>query len=234
MKRKRTDRYTGPTCMVLDVSKWQGEIDWGKVAASGRIELVIIRTGDGKDIDSRAVEYLRGASGAGLEIAVYHYVRARHGAAVNVAVIREVLSEAGVLARFVALDVEGRPDDPRTPDTDESRGAWLGGCSTLRVLDVLSEMVATLAIPVIMYAGQAWHWHIAEPGLAGPEWAHLDLWIPDYARGASPRIPSAPWDTWALWQHTSKGRVAGIKGRVDLSRFRGDADALGRWLGRMC
>ena len=60
----------------IDVSTWQGEIDWNKVKNSG-IELAIIRSGwgysgDGK-IDKYFIQNIRNAKNAGIKVGVYHY-----------------------------------------------------------------------------------------------------------------------------------------------------------------
>lgn len=248
MKRLRIDDYSGPTCTVLDVSHWQGDIDWPRVARSeamhrgasqGPVRLVVVRTGDGKDTDRHAVRNLRGAHEAGLPVAAYHYVRAMHGAAVNLGVIREVLATAGVPVVFVAPDIEGRPDDPRTPDTDESRGAWLGGVDTQTVLRETWDMGTALERDghrVIVYTGTAWQQHVAARSQHSAAWLRWPLWVPDYLRGRRARLPvdaagkGAPWPSWLLWQYTGHGRIAGIDGDVDLSRYRGDARQLAEWI----
>ncbi|MBC6696205.1 SH3 domain-containing protein [Terrisporobacter mayombei] len=57
----------------IDVSKWNGTIDWNKVKASG-IDYVIIRAGYGsKTIDPQFRSYIEGASKAGLKIGVYWF-----------------------------------------------------------------------------------------------------------------------------------------------------------------
>lgn len=60
----------------IDVSKYQGNIDWNKVKASG-IDFVIIRVGYGKSsVDPNFVKYIKGASAAGLKIGVYWFIYA--------------------------------------------------------------------------------------------------------------------------------------------------------------
>lgn len=246
--RRQPSPYDGPTVIGCDVSHHQGEIQWDVVARSpavfdgdivGPVRFAVVRTGDGKDHDTTSVRNLRGASGAGLRVAAYHYVRARHGARVNLDVIGDVLATAGVPLGFIALDVEGRADDVSTADIDESHGAWLGGVGTDEVLDVIAEMgieLERIGHRVVVYSGQAWHWHVSQHGLGqfAERWAS---WVPWYSDSAEPWVPvyrdgTKVW-TWRLWQFAGSegwpGQVAGIRGRVDLNHFRGDADELDRW-----
>lgn len=56
----------------IDVSKWQGTIDWKKVKASG-VDFVIIRAGYGMNVDPRFFENYAGAKAAGLNVGAYWY-----------------------------------------------------------------------------------------------------------------------------------------------------------------
>ncbi|MEQ9079117.1 MAG: hypothetical protein RLP09_34985, partial [Sandaracinaceae bacterium] len=140
MRRAAIDLYDGPTTIGIDVSAHQGEIDWPRVAraeavfhgrALGPVRYAIIRAADGVQTrrDSRpdpmAVRNLTEAHEAGIEhLAVYLYLRAYHGAAEQLELVLDVIRTAGVPVGWLGIDVEGRPDDPTTPDTDESHGAW--------------------------------------------------------------------------------------------------------------
>jgi murein DD-endopeptidase MepM/ murein hydrolase activator NlpD len=50
--------------------------------------------------------------------------------------------------------------------------------------------------------------------------AQCDLWVANYTSAATPALPRC-WTSYLLWQYTSSGTVAGIQGRVDLNRWRG-------------
>lgn len=259
MRRAAIDKYRGETTLGIDVSHWQGEIDFDAMARSeaffegesvGPVRYVIVRTGDGKDLDERAVRNLVAAHEAGFKVAVYHFVRGFHSAELQLDIIFEVLRNAGVPIGFVALDVEGRPDNPRTPDVDESSGLWYrpdraSPVDTAQALGVLERMARALVDAghrVVLYSGQSWHFYVAQKGLV-PAWVEIvtDLWCPWYTRGRDPKVPigldgkGAPWPYAKLHQFAGSkklpGRVEGIAGAVDLNRFRGDEDELERWWG---
>lgn len=265
MKRTAIDDYRGPTVVGVDVSAYQGaDINWSEVANGeavfdekniGPVRYAIVRSSDGLQTrrdskpDPMAVRNLQGAHEAGLLVALYHFVRAFHDAVAQAELVLEVIRTAGVPIAFVALDVEGRPDDPGTPDTYESRGAWWtpddaeGPVPTTDVLADLVEMHRHLRMHghrSLIYSGTAWHWFIAQKELPVPLELHeLDLWTPYYTRGKVPRMPVGPhgerwpWAEWRFWQFAGSkklpGRVPGIPGVVDLNRFRGDEEALREW-----
>lgn len=237
MKRQPAALYEGPTVSGVDVSHWQGTIDWARVAASGQ-KYAIVRTGDGKDTDRTAVRNLTGAHEAGLLTAVYHYIRSVHGATTNLGVIMEVLATARVPVGFVAIDVEGAP----AKGEREAEGAWMGGKDTGHVLSCVSKMGRRLedrGHRVVIYSGVAWHWHVAQDERGRLLAKRYPLWTPYYTNRDRPSVPVYPdgspvWDPeWTLWQHAGSkkvpGSVPGIKGNVDLNRWRGDEAALAKW-----
>lgn len=257
MKRQPIDLYTGPTTLVIDVSAHQGEIDWSAVAASeamlggtaqGRPAMAIIRTSDGmrtrpsSRLDPRAVRNLRGAHAAGLRVAAYHFVRAYYNARAQAELALEAIAVSGVPVVFVAIDVEGQPDDPATSKSD-GLGAWwappgMPSPTTDEVLRDCDEMRAELEahdLRVVMYSGVAWHYYIAQHRRDVARWGEVPLWVPFYTSGPRPSLPVGPageawpWREWTLWQYSAKGQIAGVPGRVDLNRFRGGPEAFERW-----
>ena len=233
--------YTGPRTLVLDVSHWQGEIDWSAVAASpvmhrerelGQAAGVIVRTGDGKTPDDRAHRNITGALDAGLHVEVYHYLRGAHSAAIQWDVVRRHVPEG---AR-IWWDLEGGPD----PDGDgprRARGAWqhrtsrgdrpIGHgreVSTAEVLEQileLGDLASAAGHPWGLYTGRAWLDHVDAP----PPWTWgVPLWVAVGARG---RVPG-PWGVGdvVLHQFTAKARVRGIAGPVDANWYHGTAEEL--------
>ena len=57
----------------IDVSYWQGKIDWAKVKAAG-IKFAVIREGYRKTIDEKFIENVKGATAQGLTVMVYHFI----------------------------------------------------------------------------------------------------------------------------------------------------------------
>ncbi len=59
----------------IDVSRWQGEIDWAAVGAAG-VRFAMIKATEGSGADPLFAGNVAGASGAGLVCGTYHYLRA--------------------------------------------------------------------------------------------------------------------------------------------------------------
>ena len=60
----------------IDVSKWQGNVDWCKVKDSGKVSFVVIRAGYGRElsqVDERFEEYYRNCKAQGLPLGCYWY-----------------------------------------------------------------------------------------------------------------------------------------------------------------
>ncbi len=250
MHRRAIDTYERPKTAGIDVSRYQGDIDWPAVAADRQgFHFAVVRSSDGVDIDPRAVENLRGAHEAGLTVGTYHYVRASHTPGEQVDIIERVIRDAGVLPAFVALDLEGEPDRPDT-DEDESDGAWWhpqheqADVGTVDVLECLASLVHRLeeaGHKVLLYTGRSWHWFVGQS--VDPQIEHLrsifsDLppWVPSYGSPSRPPLmpvdregKGAPWSEWTLHQWTSRLSVEGISTPVDGNWFRGDEDEFLRW-----
>jgi len=192
----------------IDVSYWQGAIDWSPVAGDGK-RFAVIRGGDGRFRDPRRVEYARAASRAGLIINAYHFLRWQIPAAEMADICRESYDEvqtpAGQKGRLW-LDAEDTDPGPKS-------------------LGWLKAVIAGLGdIRLGIYTG-AWWWNPAIPASHGL--GDLPLWFAHYPQentihsdptesGVAPVLPNG-WEKWAIWQYSSTGTVAGIGSWVDLN-----------------
>jgi len=235
MSRRRTyaraKEYTGPRRLVLDVSHWQGMIDFEQVA--GDIQqpaAVIVRLGDGKTDDTKGAGYLRDAKAAGLLVGAYRYLRADHPLSLMVESDKRVLDAAGVeLDLPLCPDLEGAPD-PDGQGERKAKGAWQNVSptpdpDTAEVLERTHEYIehayALTGKQPWLYTGRAWLDYVRNP----PAWAaQTPLWL---AIGAGGRIPN-PWllGDVVLHQYSAKGRVRGINEPVDCNHFHGTIDDL--------
>ncbi len=189
--------------MGIDVSKWNGKIDWKAVKNSG-VSYVIIRCGyrgssQGALIeDSKFKENIQGAIDAGLKVGVYFFTQAVDNA--------EALEEASMVLDLVKkykitypifLDVEpsgGRADSL----TKEERTAI---CKTF------CETIEKYGYTAGVYANKTWLTNkIDASALSG-----YKIWLAQYA--------STPTYTgrYDMWQYKDTGKVSGINGNVDLN-----------------
>ena len=278
-KRAAIDDYKGPWTAGIDLSAWQHEVDYNRVARSdlmigergraqsyGQPRFCIVRAADGVQTrhdsapDPLAVRHLVGCHEAGLLVDVYVYVRAFHPAAAQVDLVLEVIRVAGVPIRTVWLDVEGRPDDPTTPDVDESKGLFwtpepekpkdgeeeperevVDRFEALERLREMRDLLEAAGYRVGVYTGQTWNWVYGAHGIDVSDFARHPFWTPWYTHSFLPRLPVGPagepwpWPRADIWQKGGSkkvpGRIAGISGLVDANLYRGDEEALRKfWL----
>lgn len=193
---------------VLDVSRWQGRIDWDTVKASGRVHGVMLRALGSRNgtpyIDPMFETNYSACIRLGIPVGVYYYscaVTAPQRDA-ELALLRDAL-RGKRLQLPAAIDVEDARLRALTPDA-------------------LSALVAGAARQLEhwgLYAMVYTYTHFADTALHMDTLAPFDLWLADY-RGKRPARRHG------MWQYTSRGRVPGISGPVDLNRTEKDYPAL--------
>lgn len=197
-----------PTTPGIDVSRWQGKINWEMVAAAGyRFVLIRATIGD-YYTDPRFYVNWSGARDAGLLVSAYHVVTPG----------RAVDSQTDRL-----FDVLGdrKADLPLVLDVELSRGVQRAGI-TACVRDCLQEVEQLDGRKPIIYTAR-WFWdsHV----LPSPEWSEYDLWVANY-RVSAPSLPTG-WSEWKFWQYSEKGRVPGSGSTsTDLDWFAGSYEDL--------
>ena len=199
---------TGKKIKGIDVSMWQGKIDWKKVKESG-IEFTFIRATKGNDlVDPSFVENRKGAQDVGLALGYYHYFRPEQPVEDQINAFVNTVGKIEDNALRVVIDTENVKS--WEPFTLEQR---------LKMIDDWCNGVKEkLGIkPEIMIYGSP---NFFDESLKNTEkLAKHDLWIANY-KVAEPRVPK-PWTNWTFWQYSETGRVPGIQGNVDLDMYNG-------------
>lgn len=146
----------------VDVSHYQGTIDWAKVAAAGKSFAFVKATEGVALVDPRCDVNIKGADESGLLVGAYHFLRPRLDAAEQA---KRLVDAAGHCTLPFALDVE-------TYD----------GTSPAELRDVVAAFLASLAAPCVVYTApnfvaagaipdgvDLWiaHWGVEAPGVAG-------------------------------------------------------------------
>ncbi len=186
----------------VDVSRYQGRIDWESVAASGEVSFAFVKATEGTSHkDRRFQRNWDGAHAAGIPVGAYHYFSlCRTGKSQAEHFIRVVPKRAGSLPPVV--DIE--------PDSRCNRGSRLEKVGT-EVAVWIADVEAHYGQRPLVYTSAHFHrHHLAEHQLKG------DLWAAAYSR--APRTGGAG---WAFWQYSDRGWVTGIPGPVDLNVFHG-------------
>lgn len=183
----------------IDVSHWQGAIDWPRVARDD-VEWAVAKATQSV-VDRRWTANRAGARAAGIPVGGYHFATpGRGGDAVAQARLhlRHATPAPGDLVPV--LDLEDTDLSPRATT------AWaLAWCATVE---------AAIGARPVIYTGPGFATSSLHPD---PALAAYPLWVAHYTTAARPRVPR-PWTTWMWWQHTDSGRVDGIAGDVDLNR----------------
>ena len=205
------------TCKVeecwlgVDVSVWQEDIDWEKVAAAG-VKFAMIRIayrGYGRDaklnIDPTAEQNIQGAMAAGLKVGVYIYSQA-----INV---EEAIEEA----QFVLALLDGRElqmpvvYDWEVPDNVESRTSKVKAKTIhASAMAFCAEIKAAGYRPMVYF--NQWQGR-AKYDLLELRKAGVELWLAMYMNAMVYKYQVQ------MWQYTDNGRVPGIDGRVDIDLY---------------
>lgn len=193
---------------IIDVSEWQGSIDWPAVIADDTT-LSIIRVQDGSSHqDLKYMENIQGVINAGGRYAVYAYFRAVSTADAQVEAQDFYNRVQKVVAGkqqpvFYALDIE-------SIEMGGSASAMRGGVEAyMNKLNSLGIPDSQIVLYIANHLYDTFNLNVARPGA---------IWIPSYGINdgtlAGSQKPSHPYD---LHQYTSKGTVKGIAGNVDMS-----------------
>ena len=194
---------TGSGTMGIDVSKWNGSIDWNAVKNSG-VSYVIIRCGYRGSTTGAMIEdpvfksNIKGASAAGLKVGVYFFSQAVN----EVEAVEEASMTIGLIKNYsisypVFLDVE--PSGGRADKIDKD--------TRTKVIKAYCETLRNSGYTAGVYANKTW----LESYMNAGELSSYKIWLAQYN--------TAP--TYAgkidLWQYTSEGKVAGISGHTDMN-----------------
>ncbi len=191
----------------IDVSKYQGDIDWERVAAAG-VSFAIIRAGYRGSVTGALVEdpyfekNIKGALAAGLEVGVYFFTQAVSEA--------EAVEEASAVVSMVSdyelklpiyIDSEGAGGHGRADGLDKD--------TRTLVCEAFCRTAKNAGYNSGVYASRNWLYN----NLDMSRLEQFEVWDAEYV--------SVPQYTgyYTMWQHSSKGRVDGIEGNVDLDIY---------------
>jgi lysozyme len=196
----------------IDVSNFQGVIDWARVKAAG-IGFVFIKATDGlKFSDPQLIDNVSGCEAEGIAFGLYHFFRPTADPAAQARFFLQAVTgivDSKALTLPPALDLEIGP-----MVTTSQAAAWL---------EVVNE---ALGREPLVYTSPAF----AQANLAfGPPIGVYPLWLAEYTTRLAPTLPAA-WSDWDFWQHTPNGQVDGVPNAVDLNWFHGSAEDLKTWI----
>ncbi len=190
----------------IDVSEYQGRIDWDKVnfmAEGAPINFVFIRATVGNDRVDRSFEHNWKASDKKFIRGAYHYYRPNENSIEQAKLfIKTVRLEKGDFPPV--LDIEKLPRNQSIDSLKVGLRRWL------------NKVEAHYGIKPIIYSGDKYYSDFLES-----EFSDYVFWIAHYDYFDTEINPK-----WQIWQFTEKSKVIGIRGNVDLNIFNGDIEQL--------
>ena len=197
---------------VIDVSEWQGDIDWAKAKADG-VEGVIIRLGYGwgNNADRKAQRNISECKRLGIPFGIYWYsyadtpsIAKEEGAGV-VAKLKRFGVRASDLAYPVYYDLEKWTWKGHQPPTDPNVYS-----------DIVNNWYGALQSAGYKNLGVYSYTSYLQGPLKHADIYAKTTWVAQY--GARMGFDSFPTDSRG-WQYTSSGKVDGISGNVDMNAF---------------
>ncbi len=177
----------------IDVSKYQGSINWAAVAQSG-VSYAFIKVGSTKSgLDPYFAANVQGAQAAGIRTGVYIYSYAT--------TVEAAAQEAALVLQWI------EPYNINFPiafDIEDSVQKGLDANTCTAMANTFCGIIAAAGYTPMLYTYTNFYKTHFTSGLA------YDKWIAQY----SDHNDIAG---WAIWQYSSSGAVAGISGRVDMN-----------------
>ena len=201
----------------IDVSHWQGTINWSMVAAAGK-RFAFMKASDGiidtdgtMFVDTSYPSNRSQAKAAGLLVGAYHFARPD-------ATAGDAIVEA---AHFVDTATPAGGDLLPVLDLEVAGGLGIAALQTW-VRTFMDRVHERTGIRGAIYVSPAfWTKYMGNTATLALD-GYQVLWIAHWTTAAQPTMPASNWagEGWTFWQYTSDGTVPGISGRVDLDRYR--------------
>ena len=202
---RQTSGVSKTGVLGIDVSKWQKEIDWDKVKNEG-VDFAIIRCGYRGSVTGSLVEdpyfeqNIKGARAAGIKVGVYFFTQAVN----EVEAVEEASMVISVVRDYelqypVFIDTEGAGGNGRADSLNvEERTA---------VCEAFCTTVKNASLEAGVYASRNWY----NNKLTASTLESYAIWLAEY------RSVPLYQGYYQMWQYTSKGKINGINGNVDLN-----------------
>ena len=199
----------------IDVSHWQGVINWAKIAQSG-VKFAFIKATEFPDrrisvfIDQNLKSNINGAVENKILWGAYHFFRTHIDPVIQARVFCEAVGQFSSLPPVLDLEVAG------------SKGTQLNE----KVQSFVKEVQRiTNRRPIIYTSGGFWRSYMMYNLRSDTDWAQAyPFWLAQYTTTWPTVI--YPWASWDFWQYSSSGRLPGIPGNVDLNWYIGSQEEL--------
>ncbi len=195
-----TDSKPEPYRYGIDVSRWQGEVDWTKVKKSGKVDFAIMRAGYGKEYDQVDPTFhtnMKNAQAAGIPCGAYWYSYAASAA------------DAKQEAKVFLDTIKGYSFEyPVVFDIEDPSQSTLSPSVIAEIIDTFCGAVEAEGYYCVLYSyASFFNSHIPDSTEKKYDiWvAHTQTTKPDYT------------GNYGIWQYSHTGAVSGISGDVDMN-----------------
>lgn len=187
----------------IDVSNWQGTVNWSSVKSSGVVWAMAKATEGSSYTDPYFTKNVAGAQAVGIKIGGYHFAHPESNDALTeakhyVAVISQVK-----LDLLPVLDIES--------PTDTSRISVANLVNWIQTW--INYVEQSTGKEVMIYTG---NWFLNNFAQLNNAFANKPLWIANYGNITAPP-DGGGWTRWTAWQYASDGTVDGVNGNCDVS-----------------
>jgi len=206
-KTEMTDlkAFTGKTKAGIDVSKWNGDIDWDKAKNAG-VQFAIVRAGYRGSVTGSLVQdiyfdtNMKGASAAGVPVGVYFFTQAVN----EVEAVEEASAALEWIRQYeitypIFIDTEGAGGNGRADGLDADMRT--------KVCEAFCRTIENAGYKAGVYASRNWYDH----NLHTRQLEDYYIWLAEY------RSVPLYQGYYRMWQYSSKGSVDGIEGNVDMN-----------------
>ena len=205
----------GTTLKGIDISKWQGDVDWNAVAGDN-VKFSFVRVSDGLNSKDQFFDKnWEESRGAGIYTGVYQFFRPN----------QSVLGQADYLLEKMGCDMAAKTcpitdmDLPPVIDVEHRPSGW-SKTQMRNAVRTWIERVEEFGLEPVIYTGR-YFWR---DYVGSDEWNDHPLWLAHYTNNC-PNIPN-DWSDWDFWQFTDSGSIAGVSGGTDTNQFNGTIDML--------
>ena len=194
----------------IDISRAQNSIDWETLSKVEDLDFVIIRAAQGTAEDSRFAENVRAAMRLKIPFGMYF--------ASSATTAEEAIAEANFAAEYAK---QYQPIYGIWYDMELPKQQTLGKQKITQLLRVWCDRVKEVGVPYGIYSNRDW----LNNRIDLQQLADANLWYAAYPSVKQKVLTDAPKDNRqklsypqaAIWQWTSKGRIDGIIGNVDMN-----------------
>jgi lysozyme len=193
----------------IDVSHWQGLIDWQAVAAAG-VQFAMVKATDGVGtVDEQFRRNAGGAHAVGIPVGFYHYAHPVNNYLDEVDNFCRAVSGLPVDLPYV-LDLEDEKDMKALMSLYNNDRQKVSQVVTIWAVKWLEEVKKRTGKKVMIYTSSSF-----VNDYFGPELGAYPLWVAHY--GVNQPASNYIWKEWSIFQFSQTGSCPGIIGNVNMN-----------------